>query len=466
MDVFKKGVAVSTWQCAPDKGLSNWSQWAKSRWPLQWFGMKRVKDSIDDTPDFWNRYKEDIENARKLGCNSFRLSLEWARIEPRQGYIDEDAVKRFLEIFECLEQNKMEPSVSIHHFVHPQWFEELGGWTKEENIELYVKFAVDAFKRFGKHAKLWSSFNEPTALATGGYVAGNFPPGKMFNFSLAGQVLMNLLKAHCKAYTAIKALPNASGTKFGLTHAMWKFRPAGKGLLYLPAKWACGWGTYCMGWDVVQNWMLTGHFEWSVPLRGVVHTWQHKGGKPPMDWWGIQYYSRPTVNWAMQPTCPKGEIMSLMPYASDPEGLYECIQRSSEFGIPIYVSETGFPTFNDDHMQTVLDRYLKEILRAIGDGMDCRGYYIWTLVDNFEWAEGYTKPFGMYAWRPDGSKDRELKEGAKIFIRFNNLLPDSYEAVKAIARGAVFKQKPTFADVLENAAATVGPGGHWDKAMA
>ncbi len=69
---------------------------------------------------------------------------------------------------------------------------------------------------------------------------------------------------------------------------------------------------------------------------------------------------RPTVNWAMQPTCPKGEIMSLMPYASDPEGLYECIQRSSEFGIPIYVSETGFPTFNDDHMQTVLDRYLKE----------------------------------------------------------------------------------------------------------
>jgi len=74
------------------------------------------------------------------------------------------------------------------------------------------------------------------ALATGGYVAGNFPPGKMFHFSLAGQVLMNLLKAHCKAYTAIKALPNASGTKFGLTHAMWKFRPAGKGLLYLPAK--------------------------------------------------------------------------------------------------------------------------------------------------------------------------------------------------------------------------------------
>ena len=110
MDIFKKGVAISTWQCAPDNELSNWSQWAKSRWPFQWFGMKRVKDSIDDTPDFWNRYsckddpssdcfastkpalapccfvcarhavstfryKEDIENAKKLGCNSFRLSL-------------------------------------------------------------------------------------------------------------------------------------------------------------------------------------------------------------------------------------------------------------------------------------------------------------------------------------------------------------------------------------------------------
>lgn len=74
------------------------------------------------------------------------------------------------------------------------------------------------------------------ALATGGYIAGNFPPGKMFHFSLAGQVLMNLLKAHCRAYTAVKALPNSSGTQFGLTHAMWKFRPAGMGLLYLPAK--------------------------------------------------------------------------------------------------------------------------------------------------------------------------------------------------------------------------------------
>lgn len=74
------------------------------------------------------------------------------------------------------------------------------------------------------------------ALATGGFIAGNFPPGKMFHFSLAGQVLLNLLKAHCQAYTAIKALPNASGTKFGLTHAMWKFRTAGQGLLYLPAE--------------------------------------------------------------------------------------------------------------------------------------------------------------------------------------------------------------------------------------
>ena len=68
----------------------------------------------------------------------------------------------------------------------------------------------------------------------------------------------------------------------------------------MACRWACSWGTYCMGWDVVQNWMLTGHFEWRVPLRGVVHTWQHKGGKPPMDWWGIQYYSRCaflSLNW-------------------------------------------------------------------------------------------------------------------------------------------------------------------------
>ncbi|KAL3135662.1 hypothetical protein ABBQ38_006139 [Trebouxia sp. C0009 RCD-2024] len=356
----------------------------------------------------------------------------------------------------------MEPSVSIHHFVHPAWFDAKGGWTKEANIQLFVNFAVEAFKRFGQHARLWSSFNEPTALAVGGYIAGNFPPGKMFHFSMAGQVLLNLLKAHCQAYNAIKALPNSSGTKFGLTHAMWQFRTAGEGLLYLPAKWACGWATYCMGWDVVHDWMLTGRFEWRVPLRGVVHTWQYKGGKPPMDWWGIQYYSRPQVNWAMQPCCPKGEIMSLMPYASDPPGLYQCIQRSSAYGIPVYVTETGFPTFDHDHMQTVLDRYLKEILRAISDGLDCRGYYIWTLVDNFEWAEGYTKPFGMYAWRPDGSKDRELKEGAKILIRYNELLPDSYENVKAIARGAALKQKPTYADMLEKAAATTGSGRHRD----
>jgi beta-glucosidase/6-phospho-beta-glucosidase/beta-galactosidase len=449
---FLKGTAISTWQCSPDPDESQWTKWAKSRWPFNWLGFKKVKDDISKTPDFWNRYKEDIVNAHKLGCNSFRFSLEWARIEPKRGHIDMDAVHRFNEIFDYLAQLSMEPSVSIHHFVHPAWFEDLGGWANDDSVEIFADFAARAFKLFGTKSKLWSTFNEPTALAVGGFVAGNFPPGRRFRFVTCGRVLLNVLKAHSAAYKAIKSLPHGPEIHLGLTHAMWKFRTAGDGILYWPAKWACSWATYNMGWDVVHTWAATGYFEWQIPFWGAVIKYQHPGGRPPCDWFGIQYYSRPMVNPLFSPVAPQGEHMSLMPYSSDAEGLYECIVKCSQLDVPIYVSETGFPTFNQDHFFDVLDRYVKQVLRAMKEGIDCRGFYIWTLIDNFEWAEGYTKPFGLYAWRPDGSVDRQLKDGARAIIKYNKVLPDNLQGVRAMVAKTDFSVKPSFADVVAQAA--------------
>eukprot|EP00891_Asterochloris_glomerata_P004153 jgi/Astpho2/4153/fgenesh1_pg.00063_%23_126_t len=446
---------------------------AKSK---SWFGMSHCKDSIDESPDFWSRYEEDILNAKKLGCNSFRFSLEWARLEPKQGQIDQDAVKRQAPPHHP-EANGMEPSVSLHHFVHPAWFDDLGGWGKEENVQLFAKFAEWSFQQFGMRAKLWATFNEPS-------VRRLIPTWqcKMFHFRRAGEVMLNVLKAHVAAYKAIKALPGGDKVQVGLTHAMWKFRTQGTGPLYWPAAWACHWATYCMGWNVIHQFMLTGKFEWSVPLLGRVLTYQNPGGRPGCDWWGIQYYSRPLMSWYLTPQVPPGERMSLMPYASDCEGLYECIQHSSKLGIPIYVSETGFPTHSDDDLATVLDRYTKEVLRAIKDGYDCRGIYIWTLVNNFEWAEGYTKPFGLYDWRPKRPDvDRKLKasmqalclascsgkaltitnvvhplfglqDGARVLIQYYKLLPDGVAAVKEMVKRIAFDHKPMYADIVAEAA--------------
>ncbi|MEW5309554.1 MAG: hypothetical protein WDW38_001436 [Sanguina aurantia] len=434
MNRFQKGVAISVWQNSGDSGDSNWTRYTKQCWPLSSMGWSAIRGlhNIDNNTDFWNRYKEDIGLAKQLGCTSFRFSIEWARVEPKRGCIDPSAVQWYHDILDCLAEHGMEPNATLHHFVHPGWFEDLGGFTKEANIPIFVGWAVKAFELWGDRIKLWATFNEPTCYMFLGWIVGIAPPAKMLDFTGAGRVLQIMLKCHTAAYHAMRKLPGGEKAQIGLVSHHMHFLTRGNGLLYCAAKPLAHWLTYWLGWDVVDHWMLTGEFKWKLPLVGDWIVEKDPAGKPPCDWWGINYYSRCVLSWYLQPTTLNKELLTDMYYPVYPEGLYHAIERSSAYGIPMYVTETGVADALDTKRAVMIDTYFKEVLRAIGDGYDVRGFYYWTLVDCFEWATGYAMKFGLYAWEPDGSKDRMLKDGSRPLIRFYKTLPDTMPELKAV----------------------------------
>ncbi|KAG2497616.1 hypothetical protein HYH03_004360 [Edaphochlamys debaryana] len=347
---------------------------------------------------------------------------------------DLEAVSRYRRVLECIRAHGMEPNVTLWHFVHPTWFEEAGGWAQEDNVPAFVDYARRCFEWFGPQVKLWATLNEPTCYAFVGHVLGVGPPGRLLDLAGAGRVLSSLLRAHSAAYAAIKALPGGADAQVGLVNHHLSFEPLGKGVLYLLAKLASDWLSYLWGWDVMERWLLTGRFEWA-PVPGVRLSWEHPSGRPPCDWWGINYYTSACVcSWSLQSACRPGQRMTDMGYPLSAEGMYRCIKRCSTYGMPLYVTETGVADARDDQRAAMIQSYMAAVLRAMEEGCDVRGVYYWTLVDSLEWCLGYTMKFGLYAWEPDGSVDRVLREGSKALVRFFAALPDSLQAARQAAR--------------------------------
>ncbi|GLC35844.1 hypothetical protein PLESTB_000500300 [Pleodorina starrii] len=434
---FLKGSAISIWQNSGDGG-SNWTRFAKSLWPFRYFGVRAVrgKYNIDTCSDFWNNYERDIKLAADIGSTTMRFSIEWARIEPERGVIDMEAVRRYHQMLDCMAAHGLEPNATLWHFVHPTWFEDAGGFTREENIPAFVEFSKRCFGWFGSKIRLWATFNEPTCYMFLGFIVGIAPPGRIFDLVGAGRMLSTMLKAHVAAYKAIKAMPGGDRAQVGLVSHHITFEAQADGILHGVAKVLSDWMTYWWGWDVVEHWMLTGEFVWKLPVFGVWQQWRDPAGKPPCDWWGINYYSRGIFSWYLAPSCRAQEVMTDMYYPIYPEGMYRAIKRCSEFGIPMYITETGIADSRDDRRSIMIDAYFKEVMRAVAEGYDVRGFYYWTLIDNLEWATGYTMKFGLYAWEPDGSVDRKLKEGSKTLVRYFRTLPDDLEGVREAARKA------------------------------
>jgi beta-glucosidase/6-phospho-beta-glucosidase/beta-galactosidase len=331
----------------------------------------------------------------------------------------------------------MVPNVTLHHFTHPAWFDDLGGFTRPENIQLFVDYAVKAVELFGDQVQLWATFNEPTSSSTMGFIFGAYPPGKMFNLKLAGIVLLNMLRAHTAAYNAIKAMPGGDRHKIGLTHMIIPFTSwPDLGPLTAHSRFAARWLTFWWGYDLIHGYFTRGEFSWCVP--GLLEddcVFQVQDDKPPLDWFGVNFYSRPVLSPFMTPGRKPWQVISDLGYPIDPEGMYKVLHRSAEFGVPLYVTETGVSIASQRHRQYMVDSYVKEILRAMADGVDVRGIYYWTLLDNFEWNGGYGIKFGLFEWSPwPWGKDRAKRTAADTLTNFYKAMPNTVAAVRHFSK--------------------------------
>ncbi|MGE0206990.1 MAG: glycoside hydrolase family 1 protein [Candidatus Babeliales bacterium] len=421
---FLKGVGLSAYQNGGRKtGHSNWSEFEQSFIAINaktFFGPAiKNNERVGRACGFWDNAFKDIDLIQELGCNTFRFSIEWAEIEPVEGcfnYAMLDFYERFVD--ELLARG-IKPMITLYHFVHPYWFEHKGAFEKEKGISYFVRYCKVVFERLGKKVDLWCTINEPTVSSACGYVLGIHPPGKFGYFKQAGRVLLNLLNAHVSVYKALKKMPGGKEAQIGLVHQLLQFEAYNPeqssnkffgSLRNFSGAPLAQFFNFAFAHDVVKRFLATGHFYYEVPGPFSKPIKRCNPDAPrSYDFIGLNYYSR--VVFGPGPTNYPGQVMTDMEYPVRPETLYEAIANIAELGVPIYITENGLADAQDAYRAEFIKGYLSMVHKAIQDGYDVRGYYYWTLMDNFEWNDGYSMKFGLYDVDFKSQK-RTLRAGA------------------------------------------------------
>jgi len=396
----------------------------------QWWAWEQEGGHIEDGTvsglacDHYNRFQEDFALAQELGHNAHRFSIEWSRIEPEEGRWDEKEVEHYRRVVESVREHGMVPFVTLHHFTNPLWFERLGAWTNPRAPELVARYAGHMAKALGGAVPFWLTINEPSVTPAGGYMTGEFPPCER-DMNKAMAAAKHILIALGTMHQAIKenALHDPPvGPVINMTYV----QPASDSeedsraarILdrYLNSYWL----------DGLRDGVVGPPAEGREEAPGLKGAW---------DFVGVNYYSRARVKAGPPPTLieqlsPDADAeTSTMGWEVYPEGFYHCLMRAASHGVPVYITENGIGTDDDEQRCRYIVRHLREAHRALRDGADIRSYLHWCFQDNFEWTRGFRQKFGMVATRP-GTLDRLPKPSAYMFrdiARENGVTPEIIE---------------------------------------
>src|SRR3990167_193074 len=393
---FLWGAATAAYQIEGHIHNNNWSDWGKQ---INEDGKPRIKngDSCGVCCDHWNKFKEDFQRLKDLNLNSYRFSIEWSRIEPEPGAWDQSAIDQYKEMCKELLRLNITPVVTIHHFTHPLWFEKLGAFEKKENIKFIVRFAEKLFEEFSEYVNFWCTINEPAVYAAHCYFLGEFPPGKK-DLKLASIVLENLLESHVQIYKKLKSMPGGTEKKIGIVKQILQFDAYNR---HNPLdRILCRYLNHIFN-ETVMEFLKTGKYRVRIPFIINYKSFNFDAPKS-LDFVGLNYYShatlkfKPSKNQFFEIKYRPEAIVTDLPHSIYPEGLYRALQYISELNTPIYITENGIADGDDSRRKFFLKRYLWAISKALEEGMDIRGYFYWSLIDNFEWSEGFEPRFGLY----------------------------------------------------------------------
>jgi beta-glucosidase len=364
--------------------------------------------------DHWNRYPEDIRLMKDLHLNAYRFSIEWSKVEPEQGKYDEKALDHYEQVVDALLENGIVPMVTLHHFTDPLWFTAQGAFLQENSPEIFAAYVAKVVERFGPEVKLWCTVNEPSIYATMGYLQARFPPA-VKDAGKAGIVFRNLLRAHTAAYRIIKKLrPQA---QVGMAAALLVYDPRHRWNLldvYTARAFNRSLNTSQLAY------LVHGYFRFGLP--GTATEVYSSDSQGDFDFFGLNYYSRTICKFSLNsnelfavPRRTPPEKLTDMGWEIYPEGLYRCLKFISGYtSKPIYITENGIADDSDTKRAKFIEDHLLVMNRAIAEGMNVKGYFYWSLLDNFEWASGFEKRFGLY--HVDyATQKRALREGSRKY---------------------------------------------------
>jgi beta-glucosidase len=390
---FKWGTATAAHQVEGGSTNSDWATWETLP------GKIHEDGSASIACDWWSgRWREDFDRAAADGQTTHRLSLEWSRIEPRPAVWDEDALDHYRQMVVGLRERGLEPMVTLHHFANPIWFVEKGGWENAESakyFERYVRKVTGALKDV---VSLWCTINEINIYAYQSFAEGIWPPGKK-DTRACFKVIRHMLIAHAAAYRAIHEIqPQA---QVGIAHHIQLIDPWRAG--FAPDRWVAGFQGRTFN-EAIPHALRTGRLLF--PIANHVRGEHLPGLAGTMDYLGVNYYSRrrstfdlakPAALFGRTFHTPDAELDNVALNEFYPEGLFRVLKWADGFGQPIYVTENGWGDDDEGRRSRALILHLRQMWRAVNFNWPVRGYYYWTLVDNFEWERGWTQHFGLYA---------------------------------------------------------------------
>lgn len=402
---FRWGTATSAHQVEGNNAHNDWWVWEQEP------GRIKNDDRSGRACDWWEHAEQDFDLAAQLGQNAHRLSVEWSRIEPEPGRWDAAAIDRYRQMLRALRERGIEPMVTLHHFTNPLWFAQRGGWEPDDAPTLFGRYVERVIPALGEFTSLWCTVNEPLAWVFTAYLNGKWPPGRR-SLREALRAATQMVRAHAAAYRIIRRLqPQA---QVGFANYFRLFDPASPRSAFdrfVAAQQSRFVNRAFL--DAVTSGRVRS-FPWIANIPEAAGT---------LDFVGVNYYTRDLVAFALlQPQrlfgrnfhAPGSELTDGGYGEIYPPGLYRVLQLAARYGKPVYVTENGLPDADDDQRLRFIVSHLVELWKALQDGVPVKGYYHWSLVDNFEWAEGWTLKFGLIAVDP-ATQARTLRASAHLY---------------------------------------------------
>ena len=392
---FLWGTASAAHQVEGDNRNCDW--WEYEQQP----GRIANGDKSGIACDHYHRYREDFALLRELNQNAHRLSIEWSRIESSEGEFDSRQVRHYRDVIGDLREQGITPMVTLHHFTSPLWFVRKGGWTVSGSAHAFLRFVNHAVDQLGDLVDLWCTINEPSIYAGQGWMIGEFPPGRRGDLRDVYRVTSNMHRAHELAYAAIKRRrPDAL---VGLSHHKFLMLPASK---RRRDRIAAGIAqNFLDRWPVaVGRWKRI--VDATCDYIGIAHYWAQLCAFDPR---------RPDLQFIRRFNVP-GVPVTEMGWSSDPKWMRSVLNEVRGLGKPVYVTENGLASNDDAWRERYLGEVLEQVRLAIDDGVDVRGYFHWTNMDNFEWARGYAARFGLIAVDRK-TLERTVKPSARVYAR-------------------------------------------------
>lgn len=362
---------------------TKWATWQQEKFPEMFDPKNYISGKACD---HYKRFAKDLDIAKSLNLNAFRISIEWSRIEPKEGKFNEKEIEHYQKVIRSIRARGMEPFVTLWHWTNPLWLAKIGGPESRKFSFYFSRYTEYVVEKIGKSVNFWLTLNEPTAVIAASYSAGIWPPQKK-NPLVALRVYKNLSEAHNLAYKKIHKI--SDDVKVGFVNILNHLDPYNRQSALDRLSIKVG--------DYFSNKKF---FNLTI-------------GKN--DFLAIDYYFHHRLKF---PAFRKNENKEITDLGWEiyPEGIYHILNDLKKYNLPVYITENGLADAGDKKRKKFIKDHLQFVYAAIRHGVDVRGYFHWSLLDNFEWDKGFWPRFGLVEVDYK-TQERKIRSSAREYAK-------------------------------------------------